>query len=68
MEKIILYVNGMSCSHCEKAVIMAVSTLSGVAKENVDLTAKTVTVDYQAGQAGPVDFKTTIEDQGFDVV
>ena len=68
MEKIILHVNGMSCSHCEKAIIKAVSALSGVSKVGVDLAAKTVTVDYQEGQAGPADFKAVIKDQGYDVV
>lgn len=68
MEKTVLYVNGMSCSHCEKAIIKAVSALSGVLKVGVDLAAKTVTIDYQAGQAGSTDFKAAIEDQGYDVV
>ena len=68
MEKIVLFVNGMSCSHCEKAVIKAVSALPGVSKVGVDLAAKTVTIDYQSGQSGITDFKAAIEDQGYDVV
>ena len=68
MDKTILNVNGMSCSHCEIAVIKAVSALSGVSKVSVDLTAKTVTVDYQAELVGPSDFKEAIEYQGYDVV
>jgi copper chaperone len=67
MEKIILKVNGMSCSHCEKAVIKAVSALPGVSSVGVNLVDKTVSVDYQAGAAGPADFKAAIEDQGYDV-
>lgn len=67
MEKIVLNVNGMSCSHCEKAVINAVSVLAGVSKVVVDLASKTVTVDYQEGLSEPVDFKLAIEDQGYDV-
>lgn len=68
MEKIVLFVNGMSCSHCEKAIVKAVSALSGVSKVGVDLAAKTVTIDYRAGLVGPADYKAAIADQGYDVV
>jgi copper chaperone len=67
MEKVVLNVNGMTCSHCEKAVTNAVSALAGVSKVVVDLAAKTVTVEYQAGLSEPADFKLAIEDQGYDV-
>jgi len=40
MEKIVLNVMGMSCSHCENAVKKAVSALEGVTKVDVDLSAK----------------------------
>lgn len=68
MAKTILNVNGMSCSHCEKAIIKAVSALSGVSKVSVDLAVKTVTVDDQAGLVGPADFKDAIEDHRYDIV
>ncbi|MBK5245446.1 MAG: heavy-metal-associated domain-containing protein, partial [Eubacteriaceae bacterium] len=42
MEKLTLNVEGMSCSHCEKAVKNAVGALDGVASVDVDLAQKTV--------------------------
>lgn len=68
MEKIVLDVLGMSCSHCENAVKKAVSTLDGVSQVNVDLTAKKVAIEYETGRSSPADFKAAIEDQGYDVV
>ncbi len=67
MEKVVMNVLGMSCSHCENAVKKAVSTLPGVLKVDVDLAAKQVTVEYQAGNSTVADFKAAIEDQGYDV-
>lgn len=68
MEKIELNVMGMSCAHCEKAIQKAVSALEGVSRVDVDLPAKKVFIEYLAGKSTPADFKTAIEDQGYDVV
>jgi len=68
MEKIILNVTGMSCSHCENAVKKAVSALEGVIKVDVDIPAKKVAIEYQADKITIADFKEAIEDQGYDVV
>lgn len=68
MEKIVLDVMGMSCSHCENAVRKAVSALDGVSEVTVDLAAKQVAIVYQAGKVTLADVKTAIEDQGYDVV
>ena len=67
MEKVVLNVLGMSCSHCENAVKKAVTALPGVAEVHVDLAAKQVTVQYQAGTSTVDDFKSAIEDQGYDI-
>ena len=68
MDKIILNVMGMSCSHCENAVKKAVSALEGVTKVDVDLPGKKVAVEYEADKVTLADFKAAIEDQGYDVV
>ena len=68
MEKIVLNVMGMSCSHCENAVKKAVSALEGVTKVDVDIPAKKVDIEYQADKITIADFKEAIEDQGYDVV
>lgn len=65
---VVLNVEGMSCGHCKAAVERAVSALSGVSNVSVDLAAKTATILYNPGKTNEEEFKTTIEDQGYDVV
>ena len=43
MEKTVLRVDGMSCEHCVRAISEAVGALPGVAGQEVDAKAKTVT-------------------------
>lgn len=67
MEKKILNVEGMSCSHCVNAVTKAVGGLDGVSNVEVDLDAKTVTVEYDADKVNLDNIKEAIEDEGYDV-
>lgn len=67
MEKKILNVEGMSCSHCVNAVTKAVGGLDGVSNVEVDLDAKTVTVEYDADKVSLDNIKEAIEDEGYDV-
>ncbi|NLM61854.1 MAG: copper chaperone CopZ [Clostridiales bacterium] len=67
MEKAILKVEGMSCSHCEKAVKNAAGSIDGVKSVEVDLSAKTVTVEYDPNAASLDAICDAIEDQGYDV-
>jgi len=68
MEKATLNVEGMSCSHCENAIMKAVGALGGVGSVMVDLEGKTVTVEYDAAKASLDSIKQEIEEQGYDVV
>lgn len=68
MEKITLNVEGMSCSHCEKAVKDAVGELAGVANVDVSLAEKTVVVEYDPKKVSPDKFKIAIEEEDFKVV
>jgi copper chaperone len=68
MEKQVLKVEGMSCSHCENAVKKAVGALEGVGSVEVDLAGKTATVEFDASKVSATDIKNAIEDQGYDVV
>lgn len=68
MEKTVLLVEGMSCSHCVQAVTKAVSALPGVGAVNIDLKKKTVQVEHDAQKTPVATLKETIEDQGYDVV
>lgn len=68
MEKTILNVEGMSCSHCENAIKKSVGALDGVSAVTVDLKGKTVTVEYESSKVSLDRIKSEIEDQGYDVV
>ncbi len=63
-----LKVEGMSCQHCVNSIKNAVSALKGVARVEVDLNKKQVTVNYTAGSVTEENIKETIEDQGYEVV
>ena len=62
---ITLKVPGMKCQHCEAAVKGALTELEGVKSANVDLSAKTVTIEYENLEVAAL--KEAIEDVGFDV-
>jgi len=68
MERTVLKVEGMSCSHCENAIKKSVSALDGVSSVTVDLKGKTVTVEYESSKVSLDRIKNEIEDQGYDVV
>jgi len=60
-----LQVDNMSCGHCVAAVTKAVKALDGAAVVNVDLAAKTVTVESGATQE---QVKAAIVDAGYPVL
>ena len=68
MDKTVLKVEGMSCSHCENAVKKAAGSLDGVNSVTVDLKGKTVTVEYDSSKVSLEKIKSEIEDQGYDVI
>jgi copper chaperone len=67
MEKIVLNVLGMSCSHCEKAVTEGLTELSGVMYVQVDLQENTVTVEYDVTKISIDTIKTEIVEIGYEV-
>ena len=64
----ILTVGGMSCEHCVKAITNAIGVLSGVYGVSVDLTARSVTVEYEPNKTSIETIKFEIEDQGYEVI
>ncbi|UQZ34494.1 copper resistance protein CopZ [Paenibacillus sp. PK3_47] len=66
MSNATLNVEGMSCGHCVSAVEKAVSGVGAAAK--VDLSSKTVAVEYDENKVSLSTIKEAIEDQGYDVV
>lgn len=67
MATTVLHVEGMSCAHCVKAVSGAVGAVGGVTGVQVDLAAKTATVEHDARVTVDA-LKAAIEEQGYDVV
>jgi copper chaperone len=67
METVKLNVEGMSCSHCEKAVKNAVGALNGVKSVAVSLKDKTVTVEHDPNTATLEQIRNEIEEQGYEV-
>lgn len=68
MEKAVIKVEGMSCSHCENAIKTAVGSLDGVSKVAVNLKDKTVAVSYENIKVTLDTIKSEIEEQGYDVL
>ncbi|KKO55223.1 copper ion binding protein [Paenibacillus sp. DMB20] len=66
MSQITLNVEGMSCNHCVNSIEGALKEIGMTGK--VDLTAGTVTVEYDESKATVEQIKETIEEQGYDVV
>jgi len=67
MNKLILNVEGMSCSHCENRVKNAVGALSGVSNVVVSLSEKTVSVEIDPSAVTEKQVKAAIEEQGYEV-
>jgi len=60
-------VEGMTCGHCKSAVEKAVRGLPGVLAAEVDLTAKTLKVEFDHHKSSLSEIKKTVEDVGFEV-
>lgn len=67
MTSTVLHVEGMTCSHCKKAVESALKILDGVNEASVDLESKTVSIDYEPGVVNEEALKKNIMDAGYDV-
>jgi len=61
-------VEGMSCSHCERAVKNEINELNGILDVEVDLEGKTVTVKYDEMLVTEADLAGAIVEAGYEVV
>ncbi len=55
------------CGHCKSSIEGALSPVAGVSRAHVDIDARTVTVDFDAGTLSRDDLVRLIEDQGYEV-
>ncbi|MEK6593473.1 MAG: heavy-metal-associated domain-containing protein [Pseudomonadota bacterium] len=67
METTIVKIKGMTCMGCVGSVQRVLQGLSGVKKVDVSLDQGQARVEYDSAVAGPVQFKTAIEDAGYEV-
>lgn len=68
MERSVLKIVGMSCSHCEAAVADALKALDGVEAVEVDVAGGKATVSYRAGAVTEETLKKAVEEAGYEVV
>jgi copper chaperone len=68
MEKTIIKVDGMSCQHCAMSITNAFKNQPGVSSTTVDLTAKTVTVDYTSEIISIEKIKEEIKNLSYEVI
>ncbi|SDI58574.1 MULTISPECIES: copper ion binding protein [Paenibacillus] len=66
MKQATLQVEGMSCNHCVNSIEKAIKELGAEGK--VNLSGKTVTVDYDESKLTIETIKEAIEEQGYEVV
>jgi copper chaperone len=59
-------VNGMSCGHCVNSVTEEVSAIPGVRSVEVDLAAKTVTVEW-ADTADDAAVHAAVDEAGYEI-
>jgi copper chaperone len=62
-----LHVPGIHCDHCKAAIEGAVGELAGVRSAEVDVAARSVTVDYDEGAVKLEAIKEAIIEQGYDL-
>ena len=68
MKTEILKVEGMSCSHCVHAITASITSLKGAKDVNVDLSAKTVRIEYDVEELSIDSIKLAIVEAGYEVV
>jgi copper chaperone len=68
MEILSLNIKGMTCGGCVKSVTSVLKNITGVSGVEVSLEQNRATISYDPAQANPAQFKSAIEDAGYDVV
>jgi len=68
METLTLNIKGMTCGGCVKSVTNVLQQITGVSGVDVSLEQNRATINYDPAKAKPEQFKSAIEDAGYDVV
>jgi copper chaperone len=67
MATTILSVPDISCEHCERTIAGALSPVAGITAVAVDIPARTVRVDYDAGRVDVERMKAILADEDYPV-
>jgi copper chaperone len=63
----VLNVPSISCNHCKMAIEGAVGALAGVRSVDVDVAAKSVTVDFEDGDVTLETIEAAVQEEGYEV-
>jgi copper chaperone len=63
----VLNVPTVSCNHCKMAIEGAVKTMAGVDSVDVDVQAKSVTVDFDPDKVTLEAVEAAVQEEGYDV-
>ena len=66
METTVVKITGMTCMGCVASVKKVLTAIDGVQSVDVSLEKAQATIGYDAARVGPAQFKTAIEDAGFE--
>ena len=66
METTVVKISGMTCMGCVNSVKKVLTALDGVQNVDVALDKAQATIVYDVARADPGQFKTAIEDAGFE--
>ena len=67
MATTVLTVPAISCEHCEKTIVGALSPVQGIQRVAVDIPTKKVTVEYDAGKVSIDQMKDVLEEEDYPV-
>ncbi len=67
MQTTVFSVPDISCEHCKKAIESALRKLDGVARAEVNVAQKKVTVSYQEARIGREALAAAIRGEGYTV-
>jgi copper chaperone len=65
--RVVLEVPDISCEHCERTVRSTLEPLSGIQTVQVDVPARSVTVDYDEGTVSLGEMSAALADEDYPV-
>lgn len=68
MDNCVIKIGGMSCQGCVRNITGVLQAVPGVEQVSVSLEEGIATVAYDSAKANQSQFKSAIEDAGFDVL